>query len=116
MMWPCFPGLDLANKMPSPRTMKSHLPVNMIPPSFWKKNSKVRRANSSTPVLINVAEEYLYLSGNSQRYWKTNNQWRYKADSGIPTHFLLNPPMSGSKESTSQGDLITNSKMAGNGG
>ncbi|XP_015976272.2 sulfotransferase 1C1 [Rousettus aegyptiacus] len=38
---PLTSGLDLANKMPSPRTMKSHLPVNMIPPSFWKKNSKI---------------------------------------------------------------------------
>ncbi|XP_058134284.1 sulfotransferase 1C1-like [Dasypus novemcinctus] len=35
------PDLDLANKMPSPRTLKSHLPIQMIPPSFWEKNSKI---------------------------------------------------------------------------
>ncbi|EPY87066.1 sulfotransferase 1C1-like protein [Camelus ferus] len=34
-------GLDLANKMPSPRTLKTHLPVQMLPPSFWKENSKI---------------------------------------------------------------------------
>ncbi|XP_055470144.1 sulfotransferase 1C1 isoform X2 [Psammomys obesus] len=34
-------GLDLANKMPSPRTLKTHLPVQMVPPSFWKENSKI---------------------------------------------------------------------------
>lgn len=30
--------------MPSPRTLKTHLPVQMLPPSFWKQNSKVRPA------------------------------------------------------------------------
>ncbi|XP_058540583.1 sulfotransferase 1C1-like [Neofelis nebulosa] len=34
-------GLDLAEKMPSPRTMKTHLPVQLLPPSFWKENSKI---------------------------------------------------------------------------
>ncbi|XP_073868620.1 sulfotransferase 1C1 [Macaca fascicularis] len=34
-------SLDLANKMPSPRTLKTHLPVQMLPPSFWKENSKI---------------------------------------------------------------------------
>ncbi|XP_074048765.1 sulfotransferase 1C3 isoform X1 [Macrotis lagotis] len=36
-----FPGLDLAIKMPSPRTLKTHLPVQMLPPSFWTQNSKI---------------------------------------------------------------------------
>lgn len=27
--------------MPSPRTLKTHLPVQMLPPSFWKENSKI---------------------------------------------------------------------------
>ncbi|XP_047379196.1 TBC1 domain family member 8-like [Sciurus carolinensis] len=27
--------------MPSPRTLKTHLPVQMLSPSFWKENSKV---------------------------------------------------------------------------
>lgn len=30
--------------MPSPRTLKTHLPVQMLPPSFWKENSKVTTA------------------------------------------------------------------------
>ncbi|XP_070335112.1 sulfotransferase 1C1 isoform X1 [Odocoileus virginianus] len=34
-------GLDLANKMASPRTLKTHLPVQMLPPSFWKQNTKI---------------------------------------------------------------------------
>ncbi|EFB18897.1 hypothetical protein PANDA_020756, partial [Ailuropoda melanoleuca] len=38
---PLNSGLDLANKMPSPRTMKTHLPVQLLPPSFWKENSKI---------------------------------------------------------------------------
>lgn len=35
-------GLELAEAMPSPRTMKTHLPVQLVPPSFWEQNCKVR--------------------------------------------------------------------------
>ncbi|XP_036611094.1 sulfotransferase 1C1-like [Trichosurus vulpecula] len=38
---PLLPGLDLAMKMPSPRTLKTHLPVQLLPPSFWKQNTKI---------------------------------------------------------------------------
>ncbi|XP_063791387.1 sulfotransferase 1C1-like [Pseudophryne corroboree] len=31
-------SLDLANSMPSPRLLKTHLPVQLMPPSFWEKN------------------------------------------------------------------------------
>uniref|UniRef100_A0A4X2KI23 Sulfotransferase n=1 Tax=Vombatus ursinus TaxID=29139 RepID=A0A4X2KI23_VOMUR len=31
----------LAMKMPSPRTLKTHLPVQLLPPSFWKQNTKI---------------------------------------------------------------------------
>ncbi|XP_077199728.1 sulfotransferase 1C1-like [Paroedura picta] len=34
-------GLERAKKMPSPRTLKTHLPVHLIPPSFWKENCKI---------------------------------------------------------------------------
>uniref|UniRef100_G3VKJ9 Sulfotransferase n=1 Tax=Sarcophilus harrisii TaxID=9305 RepID=G3VKJ9_SARHA len=34
-------GLELAMKMPSPRTLKTHLLVQMLPPSFWKHNTKI---------------------------------------------------------------------------
>ncbi|XP_006873105.1 PREDICTED: sulfotransferase 1C1-like [Chrysochloris asiatica] len=34
-------GLDQANKMPSPRTLKTHLPVQLVPPSIWKENAKI---------------------------------------------------------------------------
>ncbi|XP_063160988.1 sulfotransferase 1C4 [Candoia aspera] len=37
-----FPsGLEKAEAMPSPRTLKTHLPVQLIPPSFWEKNCKI---------------------------------------------------------------------------
>uniref|UniRef100_A0A8D1ZTJ5 Sulfotransferase n=1 Tax=Sus scrofa TaxID=9823 RepID=A0A8D1ZTJ5_PIG len=36
-----FPGVDHANAIPSPRTLKTHLPVQLLPPSFWEKNCKM---------------------------------------------------------------------------
>ncbi|XP_004704380.1 sulfotransferase 1C1 [Echinops telfairi] len=38
---PLNSGLDLANKMPSPRTLKTHLPAQLLPPSFWEEHSKI---------------------------------------------------------------------------
>ncbi|KAK2493940.1 hypothetical protein MC885_009317 [Smutsia gigantea] len=38
---PFTSGLELAQKMPSPRTLKTHLPVQLVPPSFWKENVKI---------------------------------------------------------------------------
>ncbi|XP_039201734.1 sulfotransferase 1C2-like isoform X2 [Crotalus tigris] len=32
---PISSGLEMAEAMPSPRTLKSHLPVQLLPPSFW---------------------------------------------------------------------------------
>ncbi|XP_061444543.1 sulfotransferase 1C2-like isoform X2 [Rhineura floridana] len=34
-------GLEEAEAMPSPRTLKSHLPVQLLPPSFWEQNCKI---------------------------------------------------------------------------
>lgn len=34
-------GLEQANQMPSPRTLKTHLPIHMLPPSFLEKNCKI---------------------------------------------------------------------------
>ncbi|XP_035129390.3 sulfotransferase 1C4 [Callithrix jacchus] len=34
-------GIDQANVMPSPRTLKTHLPVQLLPPSFWEENCKI---------------------------------------------------------------------------
>ncbi|NWW91212.1 ST1C1 Sulfotransferase, partial [Rhynochetos jubatus] len=34
-------SLELAEAMPSPRTMKTHLPVQLVPPSFWEQNCKI---------------------------------------------------------------------------
>ncbi|XP_039388576.1 sulfotransferase 1C4 isoform X2 [Mauremys reevesii] len=34
-------GLELAEAMPSPRTLKTHLPVQLVPPSFWEQECKV---------------------------------------------------------------------------
>ncbi|XP_035414002.1 sulfotransferase 1C4 [Cygnus atratus] len=36
-----YSGLELAEAMPSPRTIKTHLPVQMVPPSFWEQNCKI---------------------------------------------------------------------------
>ncbi|XP_028914037.1 sulfotransferase 1C4-like [Ornithorhynchus anatinus] len=39
---PQFPsGVELALEMPSPRILKTHLPVQLLPPSFWEKNCKI---------------------------------------------------------------------------
>ncbi|PIO25418.1 hypothetical protein AB205_0102980 [Aquarana catesbeiana] len=34
-------SLELANTMPSPRLLKTHLSVHLVPPSFWEKNTKI---------------------------------------------------------------------------
>ncbi|XP_007940552.1 sulfotransferase 1C4-like [Orycteropus afer afer] len=34
-------GLEQANEMPSPRTLKTHLPIELLPPSFLEKNCKI---------------------------------------------------------------------------
>ncbi|TFK09347.1 tryptophan 5-hydroxylase 1 [Platysternon megacephalum] len=34
-------GLELAEAMPSPRTLKTHLPVQLVPPSFWEQECKI---------------------------------------------------------------------------
>ncbi|XP_014647190.1 PREDICTED: sulfotransferase 1C4 [Ceratotherium simum simum] len=36
-----YSGINQANAMPSPRTLKTHLPVQLLPPSFWEKNCKI---------------------------------------------------------------------------
>ncbi|XP_006873106.1 PREDICTED: sulfotransferase 1C4 [Chrysochloris asiatica] len=38
---PTTSGIDQVKAMPSPRTMKTHLPVQLLPPSFWEKNCKI---------------------------------------------------------------------------
>ncbi|KAL8176891.1 UNVERIFIED_CONTAM: Sulfotransferase 1C2 [Gekko kuhli] len=38
---PMTSGLEEAEAMPSPRTLKTHLPVQLVPPSFWEQNCKV---------------------------------------------------------------------------
>nr|XP_056717692.1 sulfotransferase 1C1-like [Euleptes europaea] len=35
------PGWEKAEAMPSPRTLKTHLPVQLVPPSFWEQNCKI---------------------------------------------------------------------------
>ncbi|XP_066485098.1 sulfotransferase 1C2-like [Tiliqua scincoides] len=34
-------GIAEADAMPSPRTLKSHFPIQLLPPSFWEKNCKI---------------------------------------------------------------------------
>ncbi|XP_060111896.1 sulfotransferase 1C2-like [Heteronotia binoei] len=38
---PLTSGLEDAEVMPSPRTIKTHLPIQLLPPSFWEQNCKV---------------------------------------------------------------------------
>uniref|UniRef100_A0A8C6Y821 Sulfotransferase n=1 Tax=Naja naja TaxID=35670 RepID=A0A8C6Y821_NAJNA len=33
-------SLDQADRMPSPRTLKTHLPIQLVPKTFWMKNCK----------------------------------------------------------------------------
>ncbi|KAG8140663.1 hypothetical protein E2320_003339, partial [Naja naja] len=33
-------GVDQADRMPSPRTLKTHLPIQLVPKTFWMKNCK----------------------------------------------------------------------------
>ncbi|XP_019607242.1 sulfotransferase 1C2 isoform X1 [Rhinolophus sinicus] len=37
---PQLSGVEKANAMPSPRTMRTHLPIQLLPPSFWENNCK----------------------------------------------------------------------------
>ncbi|KAM9305383.1 uncharacterized protein PAF06_013931 [Gastrophryne carolinensis] len=34
-------GLDMAEAMPSPRLLKTHMPIKLVPPSFWEKKTKI---------------------------------------------------------------------------
>ncbi|XP_069838343.1 sulfotransferase 1C2-like isoform X2 [Dendropsophus ebraccatus] len=38
---PLMSGVEAANTMESPRLIKTHLPIQLVPPSFWEKNVKV---------------------------------------------------------------------------
>ncbi|CAJ0931945.1 unnamed protein product [Ranitomeya imitator] len=38
---PGMSGVNAANAMESPRLLKTHLPIQLLPPSFWEKNAKV---------------------------------------------------------------------------
>ncbi|XP_053326936.1 sulfotransferase 1C1-like [Spea bombifrons] len=38
---PMKSGLELAEELKSPRLLKTHLPIELLPPSFWEKNVKV---------------------------------------------------------------------------
>ncbi|XP_063285161.1 sulfotransferase 1C1-like [Pelobates fuscus] len=38
---PAKSAVEVANEMESPRLLKTHLPIQLVPPSFWEKNAKV---------------------------------------------------------------------------
>ncbi|XP_058037081.1 sulfotransferase 1C2-like [Ahaetulla prasina] len=38
---PIRAGYEEAEAMPSPRTLKTHLPIHLLPPSFWEQNCKI---------------------------------------------------------------------------
>ncbi|ETE68661.1 Sulfotransferase 1C2, partial [Ophiophagus hannah] len=60
-------GVDQADRMPSPRTLKTHLPIQLLPKSFWMESCKVfiAEAKPSPEDLKNsVNEQYVTLSWN----------------------------------------------------
>lgn len=36
-----FKGVEKARAMPRPRVLRTHLPTQLLPPSFWESNCKV---------------------------------------------------------------------------
>ena len=36
-----FKGVEKARAMPRPRVLRTHLPAQLLPPSFWESNCKV---------------------------------------------------------------------------
>ncbi|XP_039620599.1 sulfotransferase 1C2-like [Polypterus senegalus] len=36
-----YPGVDILDATPSPRLVNTHLPVKLVPPSFWESNCRI---------------------------------------------------------------------------
>lgn len=100
---PLIPGVVDAEKMPSPRILKTHFPFHLVPKSFWEQNCKViyvaRNAKDNavsyyhfdvmnqTQPEPGTWEEYLikFMEGNVgwgswydhvKRYWEKKDQHR----------------------------------------
>lgn len=48
-----FVGVEQLNNMQSPRLVKTHLPVELLPSSFWKNDCKVANFKEKDPLCDN---------------------------------------------------------------
>lgn len=48
-------GVEQAEAMPPPRTLKTHLPTKLLPPSFWEQQCKVILPLSALPAMAATA-------------------------------------------------------------
>lgn len=59
-------GIEDLKKMQSPRLVKTHLPVQLLPSSFWKNNCKV--ANFKEKIIICVIISFTNYAGIKMRF------------------------------------------------
>ncbi|XP_059883184.1 sulfotransferase 1C4-like isoform X2 [Delphinus delphis] len=100
-------GLEQANAMPSPRILKTHLPIHLLPPSFLEKNCKIiyvarnpkdsmvsyyhfHRMNKGLPA-PGTWEEYFesFLAGDGERTQLCSHPFSKSSDTLQRSHHFL---------------------------
>lgn len=99
-----YKGVDLADKLPTtPRLIKTHLPVQFIPKSFWEQNCRVNAVHTQCFKGQNVASWRkswllsfickLSISASVCLPTQINNIWRFWNDSTVnhlsPWRYIL---------------------------